>query len=184
MAGSRAAGRYAKSLLSLSIEQKSLEDVNKDMNLVVDTCKSSSDLMLLLKSPIVKTDKKQAILSAIFSNKTGKLVSSFIEIITKKKREAIILDIALAFGEQYNAHKNITCAKVSTAITLDKDLKSKIMAIVKTASKGEVEIEEEVNKDLIGGFSIKIDDQQVDSSIHSNLQKLKRDFSRNALVNE
>ena len=75
MAGSRAAGRYAKSLLSLSIEQKSLENVNKDMNLVVDTCKSSSDLMLLLKSPIVKTDKKQAILSAIFSNKTTKLVS-------------------------------------------------------------------------------------------------------------
>jgi F-type H+-transporting ATPase subunit delta len=108
------------------------------------------------------------------------LVSSFIDIITQKKREAIILDIALAFSEQYNAHKNITSAKVSTAITLDKELKSKIMAIVKTASKGEVEIEEEVNKDLIGGLIIKIDDQQVDSSIHSKLQKLKREFNTNA----
>ena len=127
MGGSRAAGRYSKSLLSLSIEQNALEDVNKDMNLVVNTCKSSSDLMLLLKSPIVKTDKKQAILSAIFSNKIGKLVSSFIDIITQKKREAIILDIALAFSEQYNAHKNITSAKVSTAITLDKELKSKML---------------------------------------------------------
>ena len=67
MAGSRAAVRYAKSLLSLSIEQNALEDVNKDMNLLANTCKSSSDLMLLLKSPIVKTDKKQAILSAILA---------------------------------------------------------------------------------------------------------------------
>ena len=119
-------------------------------------------------------------MNAIFSNKIGKLVSSFIEIITKKKREAIILDIARAFNEQYNTHKNITSAKVSTAIALDKELKSKIMAIVKTASKGDVEIEEEVNKDLIGGFVIKIGDQQVDSSINSKLQKLKREFSTNA----
>ena len=178
--GSRAASRYAKSLLSLSIDQKSLEEVNKDMKFVADTCKSSSELILLLKSPIVKTDKKLAILNAIFSNKIGKLVSSFIEIITKKKREAIILDIARAFNEQYNTHKNITSAKVSTAIALDKELKSKIMAIVKTASKGDVEIEEEVNKDLIGGFVIKIGDQQVDSSINSKLQKLKREFSTNA----
>lgn len=178
--GSRAASRYAKSLLSLSIDQKSLEEVNKDMKFVADTCKSSSELILLLKSPIVKTDKKLAILNAIFSNKIGKLVSSFIEIITKKKREAIILDIARAFNEQYNTHKNITSAKVSTAIALDKELKSKIMAIVKAASKGDVEIEEEVNKDLIGGFVIKIGDQQVDSSINSKLQKLKREFSTNA----
>lgn len=178
--GSRAASRYAKSLLSLSIDQKSLEEVNKDMKFVADTCKSSSELILLLKSPIVKTDKKLAILNAIFSNKIGKLVSSFIEIITKKKREAITLDIARAFNEQYNTHKNITSAKVSTAIALDKELKSKIMAIVKTASKGDVEIEEEVNKDLIGGFVIKIGDQQVDSSINSKLQKLKREFSTNA----
>ena len=178
--GSRAASRYAKSLLSLSIDQKSLEEVNKDMKFVADTCKSSSELILLLKSPIVKTDKKLAILNAIFSNKIGKLVSSFIEIITKKKREAITLDIARAFNEQYNTHKNITSAKVSTAIALDKELKSKIMAIVKAASKGDVEIEEEVNKDLIGGFVIKIGDQQVDSSINSKLQKLKREFSTNA----
>lgn len=178
--GSRAASRYAKSLLSLSIDQKSLEEVNKDMKFVADTCKTSSELILLLKSPIVKTDKKLAILNAIFSNKIGKLVSSFIEIITKKKREAIILDIARAFNEQYNTHKNITSAKVSTAIALDKELKSKIMGIVKAASKGDVEIEEEVNKDLIGGFVIKIGDQQVDSSINSKLQKLKREFSTNA----
>ena len=178
--GSRAASRYAKSLLSLAIEQKELEGVNKDMNFVASTCKSSADLQLLLKSPIVKTDKKLSILSAIFAKNTGKMVSSFIELITKKKREAIIMDIAIAFGEQYNAHKNITSAKVSTAIGIDSALKDKIMAIVKKASKGEVELEEEINKDLIGGFIIKIGDQQLDSSIHSKLQKLKRELTTNS----
>ncbi|MBL4624790.1 MAG: ATP synthase F1 subunit delta [Flavobacteriales bacterium] len=180
MTGSRAAGRYAKSLLSLAIEQNVLEDVNKDMNFVASTCKSSNELQLLLKSPIVKTEKKLSILKALFSSNTGKLVSSFIGLITKKKREAMVMDIAVSFNEQYNTYKKITSAKVSTAIALDKDLKSKIMAIVKKASEGDVLIEEEVNKDLIGGFIIKIGDQQVDSSIHSKLQKLKREFSTNA----
>jgi F-type H+-transporting ATPase subunit delta len=154
------------------------------MNLVASTCKASDDLMLLLKSPIVKSDKKLSILKAVFDGKTGKLVSSFIEIITKKSREAIMADIAASFNTLYNAHNNVVSAKVSTAIPLDKELKEKIMAIVQKNSDGNVEIEEEVNKELLGGFVIKIGDQQVDSSIQSKLQKLNREFRDNLYVNE
>ncbi len=92
--------------------------------------------------------------------------------------------LRLLFNTLYNAHNNVVSAKVSTAIPLDKELKEKIMAIVQKNSDGNVEIEEEVNKELLGGFVIKIGDQQVDSSIQSKLQKLNREFRDNLYVNE
>ncbi|MFM8741806.1 MAG: F0F1 ATP synthase subunit delta, partial [Cytophagales bacterium] len=65
MAQSRVASRYVKSLLSLAEEQKVLDQVHADMQLLDSVCKSSRDFALMLKSPIIKHDKKRDILEAI-----------------------------------------------------------------------------------------------------------------------
>ena len=87
MKNTRATYRYAKSLLELAKEQGTLEVCKTDMETVVSICKDSRELMLLLKSPVVKTDKKQAIFSEIFGS-CSDLTMSFIQLITQKKREA------------------------------------------------------------------------------------------------
>ena len=169
MKGTKAASRYAKSILTLAIEQNVLEEVNNDMHLIALTCNENHDLVVLLKSPVIKTDKKAAILKAIFENKISKLTLAFLNIITNKKREGLISYIAESFKAQYNEHKNIISAKVSTTFPLDKSLKEKVMAIVKGNTDGDVELIEEVNKDLIGGFVLRIGDKQIDSSIQKKL---------------
>jgi F-type H+-transporting ATPase subunit delta len=58
MKESLAGNRYAKSLIGLSIEKKELDTVYNDMVLISETVENSKDLDLLLKSPVVKTDKK------------------------------------------------------------------------------------------------------------------------------
>ena len=50
----KVASRYAKSLLGIALEQNSLEELHNDMQLVATVCKDSPDLLLLLKSPIVR----------------------------------------------------------------------------------------------------------------------------------
>ena len=67
MKATRLSSRYAKSLLSLVVEQNKLEDTLSDMKRIVSVCSENKDLSLLLKSPIIKTDKKMSILSEIFS---------------------------------------------------------------------------------------------------------------------
>ena len=78
MKNTRATYRYAKSLLELAKEQGTLEVCKTDMETVVSICKDSRELMLLLKSPVVKTDKKQAIFSEIFGS-CSDLTMSFIQ---------------------------------------------------------------------------------------------------------
>ena len=61
MEGTRVAARYAKSFLDLTIEQGILEQAYADMKLVASVAAENPELISLLKSPIIKTDKKQAI---------------------------------------------------------------------------------------------------------------------------
>ena len=57
MLNTRVAGRYAKSLIDLSIEQNMLDKVYEDM-LYLKRLLKDREFVLMLKSPIVTSDKK------------------------------------------------------------------------------------------------------------------------------
>lgn len=177
MKETRVASRYAKSLLSLALEQGELENAYNDMKLVSETCDSSKDLSLLLQSPIIKPDKKTEILRKIFAGRLGKLSLSFIDIIIRKRRENYLEAIAREFQYQYKAHKNILTAVVTSAVGLDDKIRNEIMKIVKGSANAEVELVEKSDKDLIGGLILRIGDKQIDASILRKLINLRRDFS-------
>ena len=66
MSETRAAARYAKATLSLALEQKAAEAVEKDMRGILDTLEGSDDLSDLITSPIIKGAIKKKALSSIF----------------------------------------------------------------------------------------------------------------------
>ena len=182
MIETRVAYRYAKSLMDLSLEKGELEQVRNDMQLVFNTINENRDFALMLKSPVIKTDKKLDILKSIFTEKIGLVSSEFIEIITRKRREIELAGITDSFLNQYKKHKQIISAVITTATGLDKSLHEKVLAIVTGGTKSEVELTEKINKDLIGGFILRIGDQQVDASILRQIKNLDRSFSENPNV--
>lgn len=180
----RVSHRYAKSLLDLALERGELEQVHADMLLVKRTIDESRDLELLLKSPVVKTDKKQEILKAIFGDKLSLVSREFIEIITRKRREGQLGEVAASFESQYRKNKQILSAVITTANGLDASLREKVMEIVRNNTRSEVELVEKVDKDLIGGFILRVGDQQVDASIIRQVRNLERQFSENPYIRE
>ena len=127
MTESLAGNRYAKSLIGLSIEKDALEVVYKDMLLISTTVASCNDLDVLLKSPVVKTDKKQEILTTIFGKNTTKLTKQFLLLISSRNREALIGDIAKAFVRQYKVIKKIVVTEITSAVKLTADQKKQIL---------------------------------------------------------
>ena len=101
MKQSRATIRYAKSLISITKEQNSLETSFNDMLLVSSVCSSNKDFVNLLKTPIVKTDLKIKILNELLAKSISDLTLSFIILITKKKREILLPEIAECFIALY-----------------------------------------------------------------------------------
>ncbi|MGC6471052.1 MAG: ATP synthase F1 subunit delta [Flavobacteriales bacterium] len=183
MKNTRATYRYAKSLLELAKEQGALEDCKSDMQHIVDTCLSSKELVLLLKSPVVKTDKKQTILANIFSN-CSKLTMQFIQLITAKKRELLLLDIAQRFLLAYKQDKGIETATLTTAKSIDEDTRNKILGFIKSQGIKQVDLSEKVDPSIIGGAILRVGDKQLDVSVTKQINDLKQTFNKNLYLKD
>lgn len=184
MKDTKVSARYAKSLLELALEHGSLEEVRTDMELIAGTVKGSRELNVFLKSPVITSDKKASVIREVFGQKLSKLTSTFTDILASKHRESLLGHIAEAFLTQYKTHQNIVTATVTTAVPLSNDMREKISGIVKSRTGLTVELHEKVDKDIIGGFILQIEDQQIDSSIAGKLEELKSEFSKNPYVKE
>jgi F-type H+-transporting ATPase subunit delta len=185
MADTRVASRYVKSLLSLAVEQGVVEAVHNDMQFFDKVCHSNRDFVLMLKSPIIRHEKKKEILNKLFKGRVHALTMSIIEILTKKNREPLLPAIATEFHNAYNVYKGIGKASIISTVPVDDALRAELVAIVKKLSNmKQVELEEKVDKDLIGGFILNVGDRQIDASIKNKLKVLKNKFSENPFIKQ
>lgn len=175
------ASRYAKSLMDLATEKGQLEAVYADVLQIQAVCKSSHEFVLFLNSPIIKVDKKISTMKSVFDGKFNAITSGFLTIVTAKRRESIIPEMAESFIEQYKAQKNIITAVVTSAKGLDATTKQQALDLIKNQLKGEVELVEKTNPDIIGGFILKVGDKQVDRSVSRQLFNLKKELTNKAL---
>lgn len=173
----RVATRYAKALIDLAIERNELERVKQDIELFLAATKASSELVAVLKNPIVPIDKKSKILKGIFGEQVNKSTQSFFEIVVNKARAEVLHGTAVEFINQYNEKKNILKAKVVSAIALNDASRAEVISIVESATGKKVILEEKVDSNLIGGFVLTVGDKQFDTTIAKSLQKLKKSFS-------
>jgi len=183
MANYRVASRYAKALLDLGIEQNNIDVLYKDMQ-SVQAAMASRDLKLMVKSPIINSDKKNTIFKMLFEGKLDKLTMSFIELITNKSREHLLPEMATSFVDQYKKHNNITAVTLTTATPLNagvlETIKKALLDSNVTAT--EVDVESKVDESLIGGFVIEVGDKLYDASVAHKLNKVRKEFTQNKYI--
>jgi F-type H+-transporting ATPase subunit delta len=167
------ASRYAKSLIELAEEKKVVEEVYKDMLLFKQISAENRGLMLALKSPVVRHEKKLGILKALFKERVHPVSYTIFNIITKKNRESILDSIAEEFVTLYNSYKGIQKAMITTSTPLTPALRAQFNKIVADATGKTVELEEKVSEKLIGGYVLRVGDRQIDASLKSRLNELK-----------
>ena len=184
MIESKVARRYAKSLLGLAIERQIVDKVYADMERVYATCQASREFVLLLRNPIVNSDKKEAIMKALFAQHLDSVSNAFIDIIIRKGRERHLEGIAAEYMNLYKAMKGIVSSHVSSAVPLDDQTRKTILGMVRAAKGEKAEMTEEVDPSLIGGFVLTIGDQQYDASVLRQLRQLRNEFDDNLYVKE
>jgi F-type H+-transporting ATPase subunit delta len=174
---SRAAIRYAKAVLDLATESGNVTAVLEDMKSIGATLEGSKDLLLALKSPMIKDSDKRAVLKEVFA-KTSNETLGLIDMLVDNKRANIFGNVASSFVKLYNEQQGLQAATVTTAVAITPELETKVLAKVTelTGSK-DVKLENIVDESIIGGFVLRVGDTQYNASIASQLSKLKREFS-------
>lgn len=180
----RVASRYAKSLIELANEKGILEEVHNDMQLFSKVVSQNRDFQLLLQNPVVKPDKKLAILNGVFKGKVQELTLAFFSIVARKQRESHLEFIAASFEEQYNTIKGIVKAQVTSALPLTANLREQLVGKLAAEYGQKIQLQEIIDPSLIGGFVLKVGDKQIDSSVKNSLRKLRNEFKDNPYINK
>ncbi len=179
MQNPRLASRYAKSLVDLAAEKGQMEAVRADMQVLQQITKSNRDVVTLLKSPIIKPDKKQKILAAILEGKVSAITSAFIQLLVLKGRESNLPEITTEFARQYNLLNNISKVKITTAVPLDAAILGAIKQKVEAGTDKKIELETVVEPELIGGFVLESEDRLYDASVIRDLNDIRKQFTQN-----
>jgi F-type H+-transporting ATPase subunit delta len=179
----RLAARYAKSVLDLAVEKGQLDAVYNDMLFLQAAFRSSKELVVLLKSPIIKADKKDKILDAIGAGRISVITATFNKLLLRKNRELYLPEIVTAFIDQYKVHQNIHTVKLTTATPVSEELKQSILDKVRAGQHiQQIELNSVVDEALIGGFVLEIGDQLVDGSVAFELNNIKKQFQNNDFI--
>jgi len=176
MKGTRAVLRYARAILNLAKETGSESEVNADMQLIVATISESSDLQIMLKSPVIKASDKKKVLKAVFADKVNSISLGLFNLLEENKRMVLLAPIASQYTIIYDYLKSMHVAIVTTAVPLTTALEEKVLDKIVELTGNKTSIENRVDPSILGGFIIRVGDLQYDASIANNFNELRREF--------
>ena len=165
--------RYAKALFETALEDKKAEKINDDMKLFMNAVKIP-DFKLVLENPVILPSKKMSIFKEIFGTKTDALSIRFLDLLTKNKREQYLENIARNYLKLYRDFYGIKSVNLTTAFQVSNELRKEISDIISIKFKTKVELDENVDKDIVGGFVLRVEDSLYDASVTGKLKKVKQ----------
>jgi F-type H+-transporting ATPase subunit delta len=172
-------------LLGLAVDYNKVDEVNRDFDFITETLKHR-ELASMFRSPVITSDKKAAVVEALYKGKVSDLSLKYLNLLINKGREPYLAEIAHEYKEICLRFKHITDIKVISAAPLTEavlaELKEKLTK--SSVTDETVQITNVVDESIVGGFILEFDDKRYDASIKSKLDELHRDFSKNLYIKE
>ncbi|CAM9614648.1 unnamed protein product [Scytosiphon promiscuus] len=193
MFGSKIANPYSEALLQLGLDLY-LKEENADTQVFFQIIFDMENLLTLLKltptlekylaNPLIKDKEKKDVLNKCLTAKTSPTTKHFLMLLVDKKRIGFLEIITQTF---LNKAYNFVCLKfveVYSASLLSKDQKTQLIEKLKillgpefTTSKvyySKINVTFKIDKEILGGFIIKVDSKIIDLSLRGELEGLAK----------
>jgi len=173
---SRAAIRYAKAILDMAQSRGLASEVNADMAHIAENLESNAELKDFVESQIISNEVKEKATLEVFGSVNG-MTKGLFHLLRENKRFEFLGEIASEYNRLFEEMSGIEVATVTTAIELDEAMKGRVMSKILEFSNKKIVIENIVDPEIIGGFILRIGDQQYNASVANRLNVLKRELS-------
>ena len=172
--GGGLADRYAAALYAYADENHVLDSVVAEMENLGRMIDGSADFRRLLESPLIDVKTATAAAQAVLEQEGfNKPVRDFVGVVSSNRRLRALPDIVTAFAALVADRRGIITAHVTTAQPLNDLQRQQLRARLIEAGYGNVNIEEQVQPDLLGGLIVRIGARLYDTSLKSRLQRLQ-----------
>ena len=175
MKGSRAAVRYAKAVFSLANESDMSPMVYDDMLFYINLCSNDKSFSDMLANSVINTNSKHEIILSL-NNNVSDLSKNLIALLISNKRLSILVDVCNAYKSLYEAANNMIKAVVVTAVPITDSIKQTALLKINSISSKKVEINNIIDKNILGGFILRFDGKEYNASLSNKLQKIKKEL--------
>ena len=169
--------RYAIALFKLSIDNKCLDKVVKCVSSLQKVLNNNNELCRVIKSPALKIDEADAILSEILKKlKSSDELKGLIKTLCQNRRQFALNNVLEQFMELIDDHNGIVNAEVISANKLSSKQTKQVEKAVAEVVGGDIRVSYIIKPSIIGGLIVKIGSKMLDSCIQTKLDKLKQEM--------
>ena len=170
--------RYARALLKGALAEKQEDELYREMQILYKSYLEVPELRTTIDNLMLAKEKKQKVLEIACGDDITNLTKRFIDLVLKKDREFALQFMAASYITLYRKFKNITRGKLITAADVSLETVEKMKRMVENRTRGTVEFNTEVDKELIGGFVLEYDDYRMNASVKSKLRRILSDLKK------
>ncbi len=167
--------RYAKALYKVAVEKHADERVYHLMKALSRSFEAEPRLSGLVANPFVsEADKTKLIMTASGASAGDSVMADFVALLERNKRIALAPAMARAYVAIYRQAHRIYTVKVTTAAEPDTATMDRIKKLITDhLDGGTMEFSHETDPDLIGGFTVAIDNERLDASLRNELERMR-----------
>ncbi len=166
--------RYAKALVELGVEQKTVESYGDELAKVKEVLTQEELLRQLLDSPTLNLDKKKAMLADLCKVlELSEGMIKFLGLLLSKGRLCFLSQIESDYRSQADELSGILPAKITSAVELDDVQQQAIASSLEKKTGKQVAITVEVDPGLIGGLQAEIGGRLFDGSVKTQLKRIE-----------
>lgn len=165
--------RYAKALVSHSIDESNLDVMFDEINSLITILEESDDLKEFISNPTISRENKTNFLNELTGQSLPN-VSKLLNLLSLNNRVDMLLDVCKVFVQQYNTYNDIVDVTVTTPVKISENLEKTIELYLSSIKAGKIKLTKKKDKDLIAGFTLDFDNTRLDASVKKRLEKMKK----------
>lgn len=168
------AKRYAKALFQLALGQGLVAQTEDQLKLIVAVVESDAQIRAFLTAPNITLGTKIETLNNAFSGKASLIVLNTISLLLERGREGSLAAVLAAYLEVAGESLGRADAYVTSAMPLSESEQQKLADKFGALLGKTVRVTNTVNKDLLGGITVRIGDTLYDGSLRTKLDRLEK----------
>lgn len=166
--------RYAKALYKYAVENGDAQDIYELLKTLSFRYTAIDELKRAVLNPEITDEDKGAFMLQLVGGKPGSSLDKFLLLCVRNGRAEYLQKISLAYVDLYREAHEIAHVVITTAVPMPQAEVNAIIDIVKKRLGAmTLEIEQTIDKDLIGGFTVKINGLVLDASVKRELNELR-----------
>lgn len=175
------ATRYAKALFDVAVRESDPARIEEDLTAIVQAMSDHGELRRALTSPAVPRNARVSLVSAIATRAGAQPpVAKLLAMLADRGRLELLPVLLEVYRDRLREHRHVVRASVTTAAPVAPEHLQSLESRLGGLTGKRVELTTTVDPSLIGGMVARVGSTVYDSSIRTQLQKMKQRLVENA----